>query len=74
VFSNMIVKTLKHVAYKTLGFLNQWIKLAMEEWNRMEGLLQKMKGFQAGEMHLAGLPVFSYFILAVVKEFFLFYL
>jgi len=36
VFSNIVIKSPKQVAYKTLGFLKQWIKIAKEDVAKKE--------------------------------------
>jgi hypothetical protein len=36
VFSNIVIKSPKQVAYKTLGFLKQWIKMAKEDVAKKE--------------------------------------
>ena len=44
VFSNIIDKSPKQVAYRVFGFLKQWLKLSKEDArSKMEAMLMKMK-------------------------------
>jgi hypothetical protein len=44
VFNNMLIKSPKAVAYMTLGFLTQWMKLLKpEDKAKMEDLIVKLK-------------------------------
>lgn len=42
VFSNIVIKMPKQVAYKTIGFLKQWIKLATKDKAKKEAWVEKL--------------------------------
>ena len=43
VFSNIVIKSPKQVAYKALGFLKKWSILARKEGAQKEAWLEKLK-------------------------------
>jgi hypothetical protein len=43
VFSNIVIKTPRQVAYKSLVLMKQWIKLAKKDGNMKESWVDKMK-------------------------------
>jgi hypothetical protein len=43
VFSNIVINSPKQVAYKTFGFLKQWVKMAKKDGAKMESWLAKLK-------------------------------
>ena len=43
VFSNIIAKSPKQVAYRVFGFLKQWLKLREDAHSKMEETLKKME-------------------------------
>jgi hypothetical protein len=42
VFSNIVIKSPKHVAYNSLGFMKQWIKLASKDGAKKEAAVEKL--------------------------------
>jgi len=43
IFSNIVIKSPKQVAYKSLGFLKQWIMMARKDGAMKEASLDKLK-------------------------------
>jgi hypothetical protein len=42
VFSNVVIKSPKQVAYKSLGLMKQWIKLARKDGAKKEVWVEKL--------------------------------
>jgi uncharacterized protein (DUF1919 family) len=42
VFSNNVIKSPKQVAYKSLGFTKQWIKMARKDGAKKEAVVEKL--------------------------------
>jgi uncharacterized protein (DUF1919 family) len=42
VFSNNVIESPKQVAYKSLGFMKQWIKMARKDGAKKEAVVEKL--------------------------------
>jgi len=42
VFSNIVIKSPKQVAYKSLGFMKQWIKMTRKDGAKKEAVVEKV--------------------------------